>query len=67
MEITVLCPECSLRQTYHSHNKKVEGKRRKECNKCGTSFNVKDQMAKDFDLKEKYDKPDGFFKYEESH
>ena len=64
MKITVLCPECSLRQTYHSHKKSVKGKRRKECNKCSTSFNVKDQEISDFDLEEKYNKPEGFFKYD---
>lgn len=69
MEFTVICPDCGLKQAYHSYNKTVDGKRRKECNKCGRSFKVKEQrLGRLPDVqkklrKEKERKGEGFHKY----
>lgn len=62
IEFKVRCPECGRDQTYHSYNKSVKGERRKKCERCGTSFKVREQRLEKFPNEEK-DKPEGFFKY----
>jgi len=72
IQFKVVCPECGNIQAYHSHNKEVEGKRRKECQYCGRSFIATDQRLKDHGQKKKklkeemQEKGKGFHKYSKS-
>lgn len=72
VEWKVVCPNCGLEQSYHSYKKKVKGKRRKKCNKCGRSFIAKDHVVdrlseyKKKKQKEMDEKGTGFHKYSRS-
>jgi len=72
IEWRVVCPHCGHHQAYHSHNSEVEGKRRKNCNKCDSSFNAKKHRLSNLPkqkkkLKEEHEeKGEGFFKYSKS-
>jgi len=69
VEVDVVCPDCGLKQKYHSYksNREIRGSRRKKCNKCGRSFKVSDQRASKFrNNGEPEKKRKGFFKYTKS-
>jgi len=69
IEWQVVCPECDLLQTYHSHKKQVEGVRQKVCNRCGFSFACKKRRLSVLPVKkkklrkEREEKGTGFHKY----